>query len=392
MSSGGVIQMIPEKVSSALAEVMFKTDIAPYLIGHRGLGKTSIYGDVRRKYGEKLVNAGLIDDESEVELRFIYTAQMADGGDLLGLPDKRDGITFFARNEMFPTNADVESGRCARYGVLVFDEPNRGTRETIQALFQILVSGELGPHKLADGWRVGLAGNPETGDYIVNTMDEAFWDRVMLIRFENTPRDWAVYAKKKGLHRGLVDFVEAEGDLMRKAVSGDFKLPVKPSYRSLEKAAILMDSCEFEDHAVLEECLMGIIGTEMTTAFLSFEKNNQRKPLDPKTVLTKWSTVKDRWTEILESGDVDLRNATLNNLREFVVKHEKGTTNYFENGTWDHKGLFDMFNELPKDVLMATMDDWVKLANDKENVGLALWFIADKKSKGLWLTKVLIEK
>lgn len=241
--------MVPKKVGPCFAEIFDKTDINPYLIGDRGMGKTAIYGEVRSEWAKKLLEEGKINSESDVELRYIYTAQMADGGDLLGLPDKKDGITTFARNELFPTDEDVKIGRAAPYGILVFDEPNRGTRETIQALFQILVSKELGPHKLASNWRVGLAGNPDTGDYIVNTMDEAFWDRVMLIRFENSPQDWVRYAKKKKLDSTLVSFVELQGgDQLRKSAGGgSFKLPVKPSYRSLEKASMVISDCDFED-------------------------------------------------------------------------------------------------------------------------------------------------
>ncbi len=382
--------MVPKKVGPCFAEIFDKTDINPYLIGDRGMGKTAIYGEVRSEWAKKLLEEGKINSESDVELRYIYTAQMADGGDLLGLPDKKDGITTFARNELFPTDEDVKIGRAAPYGILVFDEPNRGTRETIQALFQILVSKELGPHKLASNWRVGLAGNPDTGDYIVNTMDEAFWDRVMLIRFENSPQDWVRYAKKKKLDSTLVSFVELQGgDQLRKSAGGgSFKLPVKPSYRSLEKASMVISDCDFEDEAVLEECLQGLLGVETTIALLSFMKNNKRTPLTAEDVLEHWSDHKDRWEAIVHDGDVDLRQASIDNILSALDMDTDPEEIYWTSGKWSAESLFEMLSTLPHDVIISVIHSLLQLASKETGGATARWFLANKESVGKGLIRI----
>jgi len=384
--------MVPKKVSTCFAEVFDKTDINPYLIGDRGMGKTAIYAEVRAEWAKKLLSSGKIDSEDDVELRYIYTAQMADGGDLLGLPDKKDGITTFARNELFPTNEDVLIGRAKPYGILVFDEPNRGTRETIQALFQILVSKELGPHKLADNWRVGLAGNPDTGDYIVNTMDEAFWDRVMLIRFENTTLDWVRYAKRKGLDSTLTSFVELQGgDQLRKGVGGsNFKLPVKPSYRSLEKASMVLSNCNFDDEAVLEECLQGLLGVETTIALLAFMKNNKRTPLTASDVLEHWGEHKARWEAIVQGGDVDLRQASIDNVLSALDMEADPEDSYWD-GKWSAQSLFEMLSTLPHDVLISVIHSLLQLASKDSGGSMARWFLANKESVGKGLIRIVAD-
>jgi len=383
--------MLASRAVPVLSELLLKTTVPPMLVGERGMGKSAIYQAVVEEMTRRLQADGALDEGESVELRYVHLAQLADAGDLLGLPVVEDGQTRFKHMELFVTDEDVALGKASRYGVLVFDEPNRATRELIQVLFELLVNRRMGPHKLADGWKIGLAANPDTGDYIVNALDEAFWDRVCVLRFENDPLGWVKYARGKKLHRNVVDFVAEQADKLRGMMGSDWALPVKVSYRSLEMGAQILANCHLEPQDE-EEVLMGVWGVEWAAAYTSWKQHNERRPLTAEDVLIHWNeAAAERWTHWCQSGEADLRNATIEAVKEAFDGLDPEENPW--DGRWNDAFFSAWLEVMPKDVLAVVVSDLLKRSKEGgPGQRAATLYMQDPTYSGQALAKKLVQE
>lgn len=135
----------------------------PMFVGDAGLGKSQIIQQWVKTQQKKDKDFGFID------CRIAYY----EGPDFVGFPSEReiDGILrmVHALPEMWPTSGS---------GLLLFEEPNRGTTMVLNCLMQILTDRKVG-HKymLPEGWIIAAAINPEGAKYDVSNMDTALKDR-----------------------------------------------------------------------------------------------------------------------------------------------------------------------------------------------------------------------
>jgi hypothetical protein len=135
----------------------------PMFVGDAGLGKSQVIQQWAKKQKEKDPDFGFID------CRIAYY----EGPDFVGFPSEKDidGILrmIHALPEMWPTSGS---------GLLLFEEPNRGTTMVLNCLMQVLTDRKIG-HKymLPEGWIIAAAINPEGSKYDVSNMDTALKDR-----------------------------------------------------------------------------------------------------------------------------------------------------------------------------------------------------------------------
>jgi hypothetical protein len=135
----------------------------PMFVGDAGLGKSQIIQQWVKYQQKTSPDFGFID------CRIAYY----EGPDFVGFPSEREieGILrmVHALPEMWPTKGS---------GLLLFEEPNRGTTMVLNCLMQVLTDRKIG-HKymLPEGWIIAAAINPEGAKYDVSNMDTALKDR-----------------------------------------------------------------------------------------------------------------------------------------------------------------------------------------------------------------------
>jgi hypothetical protein len=137
----------------------------PMFTGEAGLGKSQIVQQWVKKQRERNPNFGFID------LRIAYM----EAPDLIGLPENevtKDGgrITSHYQPDFWPREVDSE-------GLILLEEPNRGTTGVMNCLMQLLTDRKVHKYELPKGWLIAACINPDSDKYDVNTMDTALKDR-----------------------------------------------------------------------------------------------------------------------------------------------------------------------------------------------------------------------
>lgn len=133
---------------------------APCFVGAPGLGKSEI---VQQWCTENKLPF--------IDLRLAYR----EAPDLIGFPtvSVKNGRerTCFSTPEFWP-DGDIQPE-----GVLLLEEPNRGTTAIMNCIMQLLTDRKVDKYELPKGWIIVGCINPEEADYDVNTMDSALKDR-----------------------------------------------------------------------------------------------------------------------------------------------------------------------------------------------------------------------
>jgi hypothetical protein len=136
----------------------------PLFTGEAGLGKSQIVQQWVKKQRLRNPEFGFLD------LRIAYM----EAPDLIGLPENEivDGsrITTHYQPDFWPRDMKSE-------GIILFEEPNRGTTGTMNCLMQVLTDRQVHKYKLPPGWIIAGCINPDSSEYDVNTMDAALKDR-----------------------------------------------------------------------------------------------------------------------------------------------------------------------------------------------------------------------
>jgi hypothetical protein len=140
----------------------------PLFTGEAGLGKSAICQQWVKKQKERNPDFFFLD------LRIAYM----EAPDMIGFPEKvmatANGkeilTTIHAIPEIWPMEDDTE-------GLILLEEPNRGTTGVMNCLMQVLTDRKIHLHNLPE--KVIIAGcvNPDSAEYDVNAMDAALRDR-----------------------------------------------------------------------------------------------------------------------------------------------------------------------------------------------------------------------
>lgn len=139
----------------------------PMFEGGSGLGKSSSIREWAAQQGPEF---GLID------LRIAFM----EAPDLLGLVEIETDQNGKKRTAHCLPNFWPTSGE----GILLFEEPNRGTNGVLNTLMSVLQEREFNGYKIPKGWILVGAQNPDTSSYTVNSADTALKDR--FVKFEIT--------------------------------------------------------------------------------------------------------------------------------------------------------------------------------------------------------------
>lgn len=165
----------------------------PMFTGEAGLAKSSICQQWVKDQRKRNPNFGFLD------LRIAYF----ESPDLIGFPETekdKNGLmrTHHRLPSFWPTDGE---------GLILLEEPNRGTTGVMNCLMQLLTDRKVGDYKLPDGWIIASCINPDSSEYDVNTMDTALKDRFEEYEIEYDALSFLEYMDKENWSESIQRFI-----------------------------------------------------------------------------------------------------------------------------------------------------------------------------------------
>lgn len=319
---------------------IFKANISTMIVGHHGVGKSQAV----KQYADQL-GIGFVDLRLGTQ----------DVGDLLGLADFITEVeeytlpngnkaqrevkvaTKFMRPDWFPSDPNSK-------GIVFLDEVNRGRRDVLQAVFQLVLDKRLHKYELPKGWHVIAAMNPNTEDYIVTDLsDKAFLDRFCHIKLAPSKQEFFEYAKHSKFEAQLIQFLQDQPALLQADLEA-FELEVKPSRRSWEAVDRLMKVKTPIN--LLRELVSGLVGTAASAAFVK-SLSDTDKPINGKDIVDdydKFAAKIKKYSDSKTGGRQDMLKYTCDSLLEVIQEMKKKPTK--DQST----NISSFLKEIPKDL------------------------------------------
>jgi len=322
------------KQSFLAMDACFAAGLTPHFIGLHGIGKSAVMYQYASANGYEVVE--------------IRVGLMADAGDLVGIQEflkcKNTGEALSTRHVLpdWFMKAVVqisEAGANQKPVIIFIDELNRGHKDLLQAIFELVYDRSLKGVKMRKGCQVVAASNPPTEDYSVLDFDDsAFQDRFVHIKFEPTKEEWLTYIKEAAPTSTVGDFIAEYPQMLENAGLKSFSLDfVKPSRRSWDRITKLEAvKC---DPSIELELFMGIVGLEPALAYTKFRETNF-KAIRGEQVLNEYKTVRKEVKAAIKKNRTDLLGTVNQELDELFKTMTSLTNAQAEN-------LSEFVNDLP---------------------------------------------
>lgn len=217
------------------------------LVGRHGIGKSEILTRFFLQKGMKVVP--------------LFLGQMADPGDLIGLPRQVEDRTLFIPPFWWP--ADNEPI------VLFLDELNRARTELLQTVMDLVLNRTIAGRQLPPGSRVIAAVN-EGDEYQLTHLDPALVSRFNAYNFCPTVQEWLQWAETEHVDPRVIRFISLEGHWLD-GIEGQAgidtgleKTPDRRAWKRLSDAIQPFPELAEEDI----DLLAGIVGPQAASRFM----------------------------------------------------------------------------------------------------------------------------
>jgi hypothetical protein len=187
--------------------------------GKHGIGKSSIVYQVAEQMSLELEKEKPGSIFGVIEIRL----GQFEVGDLIGLPRTQPTYTversYYEKGKLVKkeeTITDVTIHDLPQWmprdpnykGILFFDEINRGTKDTRQWAFQIVLDYKTNFKDVPKGIQIVAACNDNLETYQIGEFDQSFLDRFFVIDLKPTIREFLDYAEKMQAHPAVTMYTE----------------------------------------------------------------------------------------------------------------------------------------------------------------------------------------
>ena len=303
------------------------------LVGNHGIGKSEILTEFFKEKGMPVVA--------------LFLGQMADPGDLIGLPtkDEKTGKTDFMPPYWFPTDGKPI--------VLFLDELNRARPEILQTVMDLALNRKLAGKLLPEGSRIISAVN--AGDqYQLTDLDPALVSRFNIVNFKPTAEEWLLWARKAQLDPRVIGFIDENRMWLDKDLDAkegaDTGLDKTPDRRAWKRVSdVIMGKDELKE--IDTKIISSIVGPKAASAFI--QNAATRKILSGREVLAGFDKAKVKDTldgyglhqlsvvnegiyrhlevEKVQEKDVKTYTDNLMSYFEYLTKKRKEAAAHFAN-------------------------------------------------------------
>lgn len=281
-----------------------------------------------------------------IDLRAAYL----EAPDLIGFPSiektsSGTAITVHNIPEFWPQDPSWK-------GVVLLEEPNRGTTSVMNTFMQILTDRKVHKYVLPEGALIVGCINPEGSEFDVNTMDAALKDRFAIFNVAYDKKDFISYMKKSDWSKDIIMFVESNTwqytPVENIASTPGAKYVSPRTFSALE--AVLSAGLESKDEELL--CYNTILGTNVGRDFYNFRHNES-----PVLYSDLVNSPRDAFKRLKEfSNPSNLKNGMLTITIEDIK----------ENKTIEDKLLVDVLKVLPVDLGAGLVRDLEYVRKDKD--------------------------
>jgi len=263
-----------------------KQPVSIEVVGDSGIGKTS----------------SILQLANELDLNFIKLnlSQIEEVGDLVGFPIRqfemtdtkervwvdenavddyrKEGYTTTGLNRMSYCPPEWISGK-ENGGILLLDDWNRADMRFIQAVMELIDRQQYISWKLPQDWHIVLTSNPDNGDYLVNSIDNAQKTRFITVDLKFDLKCWGKWAEENRLDGRCINFLLMHPELVTKETNSRSISMFFNSISSLKS---------FEDSLPLIQMIgEGSVGSEFSTLFTMFINNKLDKMISPENILSQ---------------------------------------------------------------------------------------------------------
>lgn len=260
-----------------------KSPVSVEVIGESGIGKTS----------------AIIQLAKEQKLNFVKLnlAQIEEIGDLVGFPIRQFevemnnektwvdehafdeymklGYSSTGLNRMSYCPPEWISGK-EEGGILLLDDWNRADVRFIQAVMELIDRQQYISWTLPKNWHIILTANPDNGDYLVNSIDNAQKTRFISVNLKFDIDCWGKWAEENDIDGRCINFLLMHPELVTTDVNSRSVSMFFNSISSIKS---------FDDSLPLIQMIgEGSVGPEFSSLFTMFINNKLDKMISPENI------------------------------------------------------------------------------------------------------------
>jgi len=263
-----------------------KPPVSTEVVGDSGIGKTSAIVQLAEENGLDFVKLNL--------------AQIEEIGDLVGFPirqfevemkeDKtwvdehafdeylKLGYKSTGKNRMSYCPPEWISNK-KKGGILLLDDWNRADVRFIQAVMELIDRQQYISWKLPKDWHIILTSNPDNGDYLVNSIDNAQKTRFISANLKFDLKCWGKWAEESQMDGRCINFLLMHPELVTKDVNARSVVMFFNSISSIKS---------FEEQLPLIQMIgEGSVGSEFASLFTMFINNKLDRIISPEHIFSQ---------------------------------------------------------------------------------------------------------
>lgn len=337
----------------------------PLFTGDAGVGKSAIcqqWVEAQRRRNPKF---GFLD------LRIAYL----EAPDLIGFPKEVPYKDTYKTTHCLP-DFWPEDGE----GLLLIEEPNRGTTGVMNCLMQLLTDRKIHKYTLPEGWVIASAINPDSAEYDVNQMDAALRDRFEEFEINYDHNAFVEYMEANKWHEMLQMFVKSGAWTYKdtKSIKEGGKYISPRTWSKLEAAE---KSDAYKDQMFHDIVCRAVLGREIGREYWSF--CHQQAPVLANDLLDnhKQAIARLKKQSKKEAYQGDMINATV----ESIITHYGGLPEDCEAGKINEDIMAEVAKIIPSDQAI----NLIKQCGYKQSKGKMTQFFKEFTTRHPDLTQVL---
>lgn len=261
-----------------------KIPVSIEVIGESGIGKTSAIIQLAKELDFNFVKLNLsqIEEIGDLVGFPIRQFELTNGGETLWVDE--NSYDEYIKLEYKPTGQNRMSycppewisGK-EKGGILLLDDWNRADTRFIQAVMELIDRQQYISWTLPQDWHIILTANPDNGDYLVSSIDNAQKTRFISVQLKYDIDCWAKWAEENQIDSRCINFMLLHPELVTKEVNSRSVSMFFNSISSIKN---------FEDSLPLIQMVgEGSVGSEFSSMFTMFINNKLDKMISPQNIM-----------------------------------------------------------------------------------------------------------
>jgi hypothetical protein len=354
-----------------------KSPVSVEVIGESGIGKTSAIIQLAKEQNLNFVKLNL--------------AQIEEIGDLVGFPIRQFEVEINNEKTWVDEHAFEEYMKLGysstgqnrmsycppewiankeKGGILLLDDWNRADVRFIQAIMELIDRQQYVSWSLPKDWHIILTANPDNGDYLVNSIDNAQKTRFISVNLKFDIDCWGKWAEENDIDGRCINFLLMHPELVTTDVNSRSVSMFFNSISSIKS---------FDDTLPLIQMIgEGSVGPEFSSLFTMFINNKLDKMISPENIFKQDEKYVMTTLKSLVGKDSKYRADIASTLSTRVVNYldlyaknnpvEKDTINRISKLVTEEIFTTDICYNMVKSIYNNNMNKFKTMIMDKELV------------------------